>query len=90
MSNLLRIKRRLVFESTTHVEKEVNELHTGICVQTGSTQAVSNESGSSIRFDVFWDPVDGEAMLGNVMGIPAPAWPLRITLEDCRIHAERP
>ncbi|GJT89106.1 phospholipase-like protein [Tanacetum coccineum] len=103
--------------------KEVDELHTGICAQTGSTQAVSNESGSSISnrlrtvnekivrsrgigdgsrasmypgrikpigFGVSWDPVDGEAMLGNVMGIPAPAWPLRITPEDCRIHAERP
>ncbi|GKC82182.1 hypothetical protein Tco_1137899, partial [Tanacetum coccineum] len=48
MSNLLRIKRQLVFESTPHVEEEVDELHTGICAQTGSTQAISNESGSSI------------------------------------------
>ncbi|GKB22419.1 hypothetical protein Tco_0861820 [Tanacetum coccineum] len=136
MSNLLRIKRRLMFESTPHVKEEVDELHNGICAQAGSTQAVSNESGSSISnkfrtvngkivrsrgirdgsrasvypggikpigFGVSWDPVDGEAMLGflvcivhlfiyfhNVMGIPAPAWPLGITPEDCRIHAERP
>ncbi|GJR03739.1 phospholipase-like protein [Tanacetum coccineum] len=44
----MRIKRRLVFESTPHVEEEVDELHTGICAQTGSIQTVSNESGSSI------------------------------------------
>ncbi|GJY04852.1 hypothetical protein Tco_0370792 [Tanacetum coccineum] len=48
--------------------------------KTGGTEDVSYESG---RFGVYWDPVDGEAMLGVM-------WPLRITPEDCRIHAERP
>nr|GEW76539.1 transposase, MuDR, MULE transposase domain protein [Tanacetum cinerariifolium] len=35
-----------------------------------------------IDFGVSWDP--------NVMGLPAPAWPIGITPEDYRIHAERP
>ncbi|GJZ31629.1 hypothetical protein Tco_0576676 [Tanacetum coccineum] len=95
MSNLLRIKRRHVFESTPHVENEVDELDTGVCAQIVCTQAISNESGSSISnklrtFNGKIDPVDGEAILGNVMGIPASAWPLGITPEDYRIHTERP
>ncbi|GJT97555.1 hypothetical protein Tco_1093073 [Tanacetum coccineum] len=101
MSNVLKIKHRLVFESTSNVENEVDELETGGCAQTttlrlmqggasmrgaclrntGGTEAVSCESRSNSRFGVSWDPVDEEAMLGNVMGIPAPAWPLGITLE---------
>ncbi|GKF14229.1 hypothetical protein Tco_0055691 [Tanacetum coccineum] len=28
----------------------------------------------------FWDPVDGDVMLGNAMGIPAPAWPVVLHL----------
>ncbi|GJT89107.1 hypothetical protein Tco_1070824 [Tanacetum coccineum] len=92
MSNLLRIKRRLVFESTPHVEEEVDELHTvrSRGIRDGSRASMYPGGIKSIRFGVSWDPVDGEAMLGNVMGIPAPAWPLRITPEECRIHAERP
>nr|GFA13645.1 hypothetical protein [Tanacetum cinerariifolium] len=49
--------------------------------------------GAGVRmrgFGVSWDPVDGEAMLGNAMGIPALAWPIVITSEDCRIHAQIP
>ncbi|GJU40435.1 hypothetical protein Tco_1193392 [Tanacetum coccineum] len=143
MSNVLKIKCRLVFESTPNVENkgvqieivgftQTNVLRMrrggvlmrGACVRkTDGTEDVTCESGSSssnrlwtingkivrmrgkgdgssaymypggrkpIGFGVSWDPIDGEAMLGNVMGIPAPAWPLGITPEDCRIHAERP
>lgn len=42
-----------------------------------------------IGFGLSWDPVDGEPMLGNTMGMPAPAWPIGITPEDVRVHAER-
>ncbi|GJV58950.1 hypothetical protein Tco_1465050 [Tanacetum coccineum] len=40
-----------------------------------------------IGYGVSWDPVDEETMLGDSMGIPRPAWPEGITLEDVRIHA---
>ncbi|GJU35487.1 multidrug resistance-associated protein 5 [Tanacetum coccineum] len=40
-----------------------------------------------IGYGVSWDPVDGETMLGDSMGIPRPAWPEGITPEDVRIHA---
>ncbi|GKB01344.1 hypothetical protein Tco_0829388 [Tanacetum coccineum] len=92
MSNLLRIKRRLMFESTPHVENEVDELHTVRLRDKGYGSRACMYPGriKPRGFGVSWDPVDGEAMLGNVMGIPAPAWPLGITPEDCRIHAERP
>ncbi|GJY32388.1 hypothetical protein Tco_0415883 [Tanacetum coccineum] len=49
-----------------------------------------SEAGSSSRFDVSWDPVDGEAMLENAMGIRTPTWPIGITQEYCRIYAQRP
>ncbi|GJZ84690.1 cellulose synthase [Tanacetum coccineum] len=35
-----------------------------------------------IGYGVSWDPVDGETMLGDSMGIPRPAWPEGITPED--------
>ncbi|GKC48722.1 hypothetical protein Tco_1071467 [Tanacetum coccineum] len=59
-------------------------------IRDGSRASMYPGGIKPIRFGVSWDPVDGEAMLGNVMGIPAPAWPLKITPEECRIHAERP
>ncbi|GJT71795.1 retrovirus-related pol polyprotein from transposon TNT 1-94 [Tanacetum coccineum] len=64
--------------------------------KTCGSESVTNESSSNISgrkpigFGVLWDRVDSEAMLGNVMGLHAPAWPIRITPKDCRIHAERP
>ncbi|GKC68941.1 hypothetical protein Tco_1114824 [Tanacetum coccineum] len=30
--------------------------------------------------------LDGMSLFMNAMGIPAPAWPVGITPEDCRIH----
>ncbi|GJS19594.1 tetratricopeptide-like helical domain, DYW domain protein [Tanacetum coccineum] len=39
-----------------------------------------------IGYGVSWDPVDGETMLGDSMGILRPAWPEGITPEDVRIH----
>nr|GEU55805.1 tetratricopeptide-like helical domain, DYW domain protein [Tanacetum cinerariifolium] len=42
-----------------------------------------------IRYGVSWDPVDGETMLGNSMGLPRAAWPARITPEDVIIHAQQ-
>ncbi|GJT75721.1 hypothetical protein Tco_1042446 [Tanacetum coccineum] len=56
----------------------------------GSRAYMYHGGRKPIGFGVSWDPVNGEAMLGNVMGIPALAWPIKITLEDCRIHAQRP
>nr|GEV25193.1 hypothetical protein [Tanacetum cinerariifolium] len=144
MSNMLKIKCRLVFESTTNVENEVDELETGRSAQTnalrmrrggasmrgaclrktGGTDAVSCEHGSSSNnklrtingnivrmrrkrdgsraymyssgrkpkgFGVSCDPVDGKAMIRvKCYGYTCPAWPLGITPEDCRDHAERP
>ncbi|GJX34570.1 multidrug resistance-associated protein 5 [Tanacetum coccineum] len=39
-----------------------------------------------IGYGISWDPVNGKTMLGDSMGIPRPAWPEGITLEDVRIH----
>ncbi|GJS11961.1 hypothetical protein Tco_0368757 [Tanacetum coccineum] len=40
-----------------------------------------------IGFGVSWDPIDGQTMLGDSMGIPRPAWPEGITPQDCIIEA---
>ncbi|GJZ53679.1 bifunctional aspartokinase/homoserine dehydrogenase I [Tanacetum coccineum] len=40
-----------------------------------------------IGFGVSWDPIDGQTMLGNSMGLPRHAWPEGITPQDCIIHA---
>nr|GFD12972.1 tetratricopeptide-like helical domain, DYW domain protein [Tanacetum cinerariifolium] len=42
-----------------------------------------------IEYGVSWDPIDGETMLGNRMGLPRAAWPAGITPEDVRIHAHQ-
>ncbi|GJU69631.1 hypothetical protein Tco_1255890 [Tanacetum coccineum] len=41
-----------------------------------------------IGFGVSYDPIDGETMLGNSMGLPKHAWIVGITPEDCIIHAQ--
>nr|GEZ31048.1 hypothetical protein [Tanacetum cinerariifolium]GEZ31051.1 hypothetical protein [Tanacetum cinerariifolium] len=43
-----------------------------------------------IGFDVSYDPIDGETMLGihNSMGLSKHAWTIGITPEDCIIHAQ--
>ncbi|GJR42646.1 putative reverse transcriptase domain-containing protein [Tanacetum coccineum] len=72
----------------------------GACLRkTGGTEAMRGKGDGSrsymypggtkpIGFGVSWDLVDREPMLG--VSIPTSAWLLEITLEDCRIHAERP
>ncbi|GJR35974.1 hypothetical protein Tco_1211658 [Tanacetum coccineum] len=40
-----------------------------------------------IGFGVSWDPIDGQTMLGDSMGIPRPAWPEGITPQDYIIEA---
>nr|GEV44841.1 hypothetical protein [Tanacetum cinerariifolium] len=97
MSKMLKIKRQLVFESTPTVENEVDEIETGGSAQISALRI--RRGGISMRgaclrmtggCGVSWDQVDGEPMLGNVMGIPVPAWPLEITPKDYRNYAKRP
>ncbi|GJY18472.1 hypothetical protein Tco_0389963 [Tanacetum coccineum] len=85
MSNLLKIKRRLVFDSPPKVENEVDELENGTCAQTSALRI--RRGSASVRGNTLRKTSGSEY---NVMGLPAPAWPIGITPEDCRIHAERP
>nr|GEU64889.1 hypothetical protein [Tanacetum cinerariifolium] len=41
-----------------------------------------------IGYDVSWDPIDGETILGNNMGLPRLTWLARITQKDVKILAE--
>ncbi|GJS96228.1 hypothetical protein Tco_0803196 [Tanacetum coccineum] len=52
----------------------------------GSRSRIYPNGVRPIGYGVSWDPVDGETMLGDSMGIPRPAWPEGITLEDVRIY----
>ncbi|GJT51836.1 hypothetical protein Tco_0977993 [Tanacetum coccineum] len=70
--------------SWTDVEK-VDEVETSGFAQTSALRI--RRGGVSIRGACLRKTSGTEA---NVMGIPAPPWPLGITPEDCRIHAERP
>ncbi|GJW37856.1 hypothetical protein Tco_0060776 [Tanacetum coccineum] len=126
LANVLKIKRRLVFESTPNVENEGVEIETVGSAQTsalrmrqggvsmrgayvrkiGGTKDVTCESRSSssnrlrtingkiVRMRGKGDGSraymypGGRKPIG--FGILAPAWPLGITPEDYRIHAERP
>nr|GFA98218.1 tetratricopeptide-like helical domain, DYW domain protein [Tanacetum cinerariifolium] len=39
------------------------------------------------EFGVSWDPINGQTMLGNSMGLFRHVWPEGITPQDCIIHA---
>nr|GEW79014.1 hypothetical protein [Tanacetum cinerariifolium] len=54
----------------------------------GSKSKMYPDGIRPIGYGISWDPVDGETMLGNNMGLPRAAWPAGLTPKDVRIHAQ--
>ncbi|GJT97516.1 hypothetical protein Tco_1093034 [Tanacetum coccineum] len=80
------LRTKLVQTITSNVSLFHKPLWTYIIMRgkgDGSRASMYPSGIKPIGLGVSWDLVNGEAMLGNVIGIPAPAGPLGITPEDC-------
>nr|GEX92834.1 hypothetical protein [Tanacetum cinerariifolium] len=73
------------------------KLKEGVWIRSPEKESRGRWDGSKSRmypggirpfgFGVSWDPINGQTMLGNSMGLFRHVWPEGITPQDCIIHA---